>query len=226
MRLKKQINWDNYFSKRMYPTNNGWHKNYLSLHKRWYYPWIKYIDRFIDISSSSLTAFEVGTGLGAAASLLYDRGVSVTASDISPKAVKVAASLSKKIRFIVCDVEKEIPGPTKYDRILAFEVLEHLSKPDVALYNIAKHLKKGGYFIGTTPYPYPKNLLDPTHVNVQKPKYWKELFSAYGFSPITLMPLSCMPLLWRIAPVLHLIIPFYIPFPYFVSTTLIIARKS
>jgi len=140
------------------------------------------------------------------------------------QAVSIAKKLNPDVKFVVCDIEEGIQGNKKYDRILAFEVLEHLHNVPVAIANIKKHLNSKGYFIGTSPYPYPKNMLDPTHVNVQYPDYWLKMFRNSGFVDVSVRPISCLPFLWKIHPILHPILPFYIPFKYFVSTSLIIAR--
>jgi SAM-dependent methyltransferase len=218
------IDWDNYFGSCMYPSSAGWHQAQLELYRKWYVSWLAYIHRAVPIYVRGMETFEVGSGIGAVVSLLRERGVHITGSDISKKAVAIAKRLNPIVPFVVCDIEKGIPGNKKYDRILAFEVLEHLSDISQAVYNIKKILKRKGYFIGTSPYPYPKNMLDKTHVHVMYPKYWLNIFKKQGFVDVTVRPMSSIPFLWKIHRIFHPILPFYIPFKYFVSTTLIIAR--
>lgn len=224
MKKNKKVDWDYYFETCMYPSKTGWHRSNLLLYKRWYRSWLSYIDSFVPIFRPGITAFEFGSGIGAAASCLRDHGVRMTGSDVSRKAVVIARRLSPAIPFVVCNME-EVPKKTSgYDRVFAFEVLEHVSNADDAVKHIKKRLKKEGYFIGTSPPPYKKNLMDKTHVNVQYPEYWKKLFEKNGFHEVSTRPLSCLPFVWRIHPVFHRILPVYIPFPFFVSTSLIIAR--
>jgi 2-polyprenyl-3-methyl-5-hydroxy-6-metoxy-1,4-benzoquinol methylase len=220
----RSVDWDYYFGTCMYPSKNGWHRANLTLYRKWYVSWLSYINLFVPIFTPGLTAFEFGSGIGAVASLLHDHGVDITGSDISQKAVYIANKLVPQVKFIMRDVEKGIPNGRTYDRVFAFEVLEHVHNIEKAMVTIKKQLKNGGYFIGTTPYPYKKNLLDPTHVSIHKPIFWKELFEKHGFREVIVRPMSCLPYIWKFHPLLHPIIPFYIPFPYFVSTTLIVAR--
>jgi 2-polyprenyl-3-methyl-5-hydroxy-6-metoxy-1,4-benzoquinol methylase len=219
-----KTDWDDYFGSWMYPSKTGWHQSELVLYRKWYSSWLTYIHKLVPIYQKGITAFEIGGGIGAVASFFPENGVRITGSDISKKAVSIAKSLNPKIPFVVCNIEKGIPGNNKYDRIFAFEVLEHLDDIPSAIDHIKKHLTKKGYFIGTSPYPYPRNMLDPTHIHVMYPEYWLKIFKEHGFTDVSVRPLSCLPFLWKIHEKLHPILPFYIPFKYFVSTTLIIAR--
>jgi SAM-dependent methyltransferase len=218
------IDWDTYFGSCMYPSNNGWQQTQLELYRKWYVSWLTYIDRIVPIYKKGLESFEIGCGIGAVVSHLCDHGICITGSDISKKAVSIAKRLNPNVSFVVCDIENGIPGTRKYDRIFAFEVLEHLNDISGSVDNIKKHLKCNGYFIGTSPYPYSKNLLDPTHVHVMHPDYWRKIFSKHGFVDVTVRPLSCIPFFWKIHRIFHPILPFYIPFRFFISTSLIIAR--
>jgi len=220
----QKVNWDTYFGTCMYPSKTGWHKKTLLLYRKWYVSWLNYINTLVPIYTPNLTAFEFGSGIGAAASLLRDRGVAIIGSDISKKAVSIAKRLSPSVPFITCDIERgNISGKT-YDRVFAFEVLEHTNDLDAAICVIKKFLKKGGYFVGTSPYPYQRNLKDPTHTHVLYPQQWQTLFEKNGFRTVNVRPMSCLPYVWKFHPLLHPILPFYIPLPFFVSTTLITAR--
>jgi len=226
MKVKnKKTDWDTYFETCMYPSKTGWQHTELDLYRKWYSSWLAYINKLIPLYRKGNTVFEIGSGIGAVVSFFYEHGVSITGSDISKKAVSIAKSLIPNVPFVVCDIEEGIPGNEKYDKILAFEVLEHLNDISGSITNIRKRLKRNGYFIGTSPYPYPKNMLDPTHVHVMYPNYWAKVFKEKGFDEVTVRPISCIPFLWKIHKIFHPILPFYIPFKYFISTTLIIARN-
>lgn len=56
-----------------------------------------------------------------------------------------------KERLFFGDITKEIPLKTKFDWILLYEVLEHVSDDELALNNIYKSLKKNGKLILSTP---------------------------------------------------------------------------
>ena len=112
------------------------------------------------------------------------------------------------------------------DRIFAFEVLEHLNNPLESIEKIHSLLNDKGIFIGTSPYPFLKNITgDKTHTFVLHPENWKRLFLNSGFREVEVIPMSFFPYIWRTHKLLNIRLPFYVSFPFFVSTTLIIAKK-
>ena len=114
----------------------------------------------------------------------------------------------------------------KFDYIFAIEVLEHLDNPKEGIAKIHNLLNNQGMFIGTSPYPFKKNIdADRTHNFVLHPENWKRLFLNEGFSNVNLYPMSFFPSLWRISRYVNIKIPFYLPFKHFISTCLIIAKK-
>lgn len=222
----KMNNWDNYFLSHYRPIGNGWSIRDLDKYMRWYFSWMNYIEKKCPILQKKARIFEIGSAVGAVAALLHDRGHDVIGSDISDLMVKTANKLCAPVRFVHCDIQKGISFKKKFDAIMGFEVLEHVPNLRRALSNIRGSLRKGGYFIGTTPYPYHKNYLDRTHVNVKYPYLWKQLFLKNGFSNVRLLPMSFLPFLWRISKYMNPVLPFYISWPFFVSTTLIIAKND
>lgn len=127
----------------------------------------------------------------------------------------------QNVSFEEFESEKEA-----YDLILAFEVLEHIENPSKTAKKIHSLLKEDGIFIGTSPFPFRKNILwDKTHLSVLHPENWKRIFEYNGFSFCKTYPMSFIPFLWRIHTSLNFIIPIYISFKYFISTALIYAKK-
>lgn len=220
----KTNSWDTYFQSHYQPLHNEWSKNDVIRYEKWYFSWINYIERKCTVFQKRARVFEIGSAVGAVAKILYDRGHDVTGSDISPLMVRKARELCKPIPFVFCDIQKDIPVRGKFDVIMGFEVLEHVSDLESALRSIKKSLRAGGYFVGTSPYPYPKNFLDKTHVNVKYPNEWKLFFRKQGFREVAVSPMSFLPYFWRVSKYANLVIPVAISWPYFVSTTLIIAR--
>lgn len=208
-----------------HPVGEKWSKKDVVKYKRWYFSWINYIEQKCPGLKQRAKIFEIGSAVGSMAQLLYERGHDVTGSDISDLMVKTANVLCHPIPFVHCDVQRSIPGTKRYDAVMGFEVLEHVQDLPVALTNIRKSLKHGGYFIGTSPYPYKKNYLDRTHVNVMYPKDWKRMFMSAGFRTVRITPMAFFPFFWRFNKYANPVLPFYIPWPFFVSTELIIAQK-
>lgn len=216
--------WDDYYMNRVQSNKRISAGTQLDLHARWYRNWLSYIEKHIPIFDSSLSSFEIGSGMGGVLTLLSSFGVPIRGSDISKKAMGAFAHKYPIIPYIVYNIEKTLPGEHKYDRVFAFEVLEHLKRPYGAIKNIKKMVKTGGYFIGTTPYPYPHVTTMPTHYSVHPPLYWEKQFKKAGFSCVHTYPMSLPPYLWRIHPKLNLVFPWFVPFRYWISTILIIAK--
>lgn len=221
----KTNSWDTYFLSHYKPELDKWSKKDVEKYKQWYFSWMDFIEKRCVVLQKRAHIFEIGSAMGAVASLLYDRGHDVTGSDISDLMVKEAIKLCKPIPFIHCDIQRGISIQKKFDVIMGFEVLEHLQQIDRAVHNIHQSLRQKGYFIGTSPYPFNKNYIDQTHVNVKYPHEWKQVFLYNGFSDVSMYPMSFCPFFWRLHKSLNIVIPFYISLPLFVSTTLIIAKK-
>jgi SAM-dependent methyltransferase len=149
----------------------------------------------------------------------------VEGSDISLSLVKKIQSIRPDFHYRYVNIENKQSRTNTYDIVFAFEVLEHVNNPTLALNNIRKLLVPDGWFIGSTPYPYAKNMKDPTHINVKYPRNWHNLLKQSGYRNIRLLPASFFPFLWRIHPGLNVVLPFYTPVNGFISTTLILAQK-
>lgn len=91
------------------------------------------------------TCLEIGAGSGRLASLLLSRGMSVVATDISPRLV--AEMKKKKINAIVCDAEK-LPFPDgAFDTVIAAELIYYLDHPESFVSEVQRVLKPGGVFL-------------------------------------------------------------------------------
>jgi 2-polyprenyl-3-methyl-5-hydroxy-6-metoxy-1,4-benzoquinol methylase len=226
MKLKNaQTNWDSYYEKHVSLAHKEALVKQWKAHSSFYIQWLRYIDNRVPLYKKSLKMFEIGSGLGGVLAILAARGIRITGSDISKKAVVTGKMLNPHAGYRYFNIQTMTFAADSYDRIMAFEVLEHLDTLDRAISRIWRGLKKGGYFIGSTPYPYKKHVTAPTHIHVLYPQEWKELFYKNGFSQVHTYPMSLPPFLWRIHSTLNIIFPLYIPLPGWIATTLIIAKK-
>jgi len=194
MRSKKQD--FEYFRDYFKPKRKDWSTRDLIKYKNWYHSWVRHIDNFVDMrTGNGKKIFEVGSGIGAIVSIYSERGFECIRSDISTYILERAKKLNPHITFIFCDIAEGIEINDTFDYILGFEVLEHLTRLDKVISNIHSKLRNGGYFIGSTPYPFPKNMLNPTHVSVKYPIEWKNLFEQQGFD-VSIKPMSFLPFLY------------------------------
>jgi 2-polyprenyl-3-methyl-5-hydroxy-6-metoxy-1,4-benzoquinol methylase len=190
---------------------------------KWFEAQLKIISQYINIEINK-GILEIGSGIGGFYSVIGEpkkyQGI-----ELDEQAVNFSNNFFKTDKFKVISLEK-LGINTQYDYVFAFEVLEHLENPTEAIHRISQLLNSKGAFIGTTPFPYKKNILaDETHVSVLHPLNWERLFINEGFKSVRLIPMTFLPFLWRVSKYLNVRIPFYSPAPYCVSTCLIIAKK-
>lgn len=212
----------------------GWYKSAvgnftkedLDMSKKWFHAWLKKLDQILKFKNEKgKKILEIGCSIGAVSNMLVDRGYEVWASDISSYAVSKAQKLTPKAKFFVIDIQKKIKLSHKFDYIIAFEVVEHLAKPDLGIKNMYEALKPNGKLIVSTPYPYPWNFRDPTHINVKYPKEWVEIMRKTGFKNVTYHRFTLIPFFYRFNKNFQIIIPFAIPLPYLNSPIFFIGSK-
>ncbi len=95
---------------------------------------------------------------------------------LNKKSSKYSTSFSniiKNEKFIFIDLEKKTKHKRKYDNIVFFNVLEHLSKINTPFQNLRYLLKEKGKVLGSTPFLYrihgaPKDYTRFTKENLKK----------------------------------------------------------
>lgn len=119
------------------------------------------------------TALDAGCAMGFLVESLRDRGVDAYGLDVSDYALqRVREDIRPYCRLAsVLD-----PLPQRYDLIVCIEVLEHLSprEAELAVDNLCAHTDD--VLFSSTPVDY----REATHVNVQPPEQWAELFARQG----------------------------------------------
>ncbi len=92
---------------------------------------------------------DLGAGTGAMALRLHDMGFKVTAADIVPENYR----LHTHIRFVEANFNENLSDifDTRFDGIVASEIIEHLENPRMFLRNCHKLLSPGGRLIISTP---------------------------------------------------------------------------
>ena len=83
-------------------------------------------------------------GCGSISKVQFKPGSHIVGIDISEKQLERNKVINEKIR---ADIQYYDFKPEEYDVIMCWYVLEHLKKPELALQNFSKALKKGGILI-------------------------------------------------------------------------------
>jgi len=196
------------------------------------YNQLRHIRRKVPFDSDlNVPVLEIGSGMGRLALLLNEAGFSdYTGLEINSEALKFSQNLGlESFKFINQEIKyfAKQNSEKRFSIVFCFETLEHLELPIQDLMAIHSLTKEGGLFIGTTPYPFKKNIVsDETHLFVLHPINWKRLFEKCGFEDVIVTAMTFLPYMWRINKKWNFIIPFYIPGMKLFSTSLIIARKK
>ncbi len=139
--------------------------------------WLKFFggvaDHIVrDIAPTS--SLDVGCAMGFLVEALVDRGVDARGIDISEYAIgQVRADIRPR-----CHVGSALePFGRRFDLITCIEVIEHMSAADAeaVVQNIGAHTDD--VIFTSTPLDY----REETHVNVNPPEHWAELFARFGF---------------------------------------------
>jgi 2-polyprenyl-3-methyl-5-hydroxy-6-metoxy-1,4-benzoquinol methylase len=114
-----------------------------------------------------LSVLDIGCGAGYGSFLIASQlpHVVVTGADFDSRSVRKAATeySASNLSFIVGDMvtwEKTI-GRQKYDVIVSFDTLEHISHREIALENIVMHLNTDGKLLLSTPCGHEELLVTP-----------------------------------------------------------------
>jgi SAM-dependent methyltransferase len=196
-------------------------------YEKWFYAQWRFIKDSIRFKKNA-NVLEIGSGLGGFYKIFSNeiKHKSYLGLELDGEACGFASSFLGKKLFKHISFEDFTAKKGTYDYIFAFEVLEHLHSPKEAIEKMYSLLKPGGIFIGTSPYPFAKNIFaDETHLFVLHPTNWERLFKLQGFKKIQHKPMSYLPFVWRLNKHLNRRIPIYLPFSQFISTTLLIAKK-
>jgi glycosyltransferase involved in cell wall biosynthesis len=119
---------------------------------------------------------DIGCAKGFLVEHLRDCGVEAYGIDISPYAIsEVRPDIQPYCR--VASVTEPLQG--RYDLITCIEVAEHVTEEEGRrmIQNICQHTDE--VIFSSTP----QDFSEATHINVQPPRYWKDMFATHGFYP-------------------------------------------
>ncbi len=121
-----------------------------------------------------ITVLDAGCAMGMLVESLRNRNVQAWGIDLSEFAIQNAHPDVRPFLWVgsICE-----PFPQTYDLIVSIEVFEHLlpAQAEQAAAVLCQHTND--ILFSSTPFDY----VEATHLNVQPPEYWAELFARYGF---------------------------------------------
>lgn len=221
---------ENYFQGYYKGNVGNFTKRDLEKSINWFTGWFKYLQKFVNLKNGNgRSVLEIGCSIGGASSILADRGFDVFASDTSgyalTKASKLIKDTGRKISFYNFDVQKEIPINKTFDIICAFEIIEHLKNPMIAIVNMRNKLKINGILVCSTPDKKYDMSSDPTHINVKTKKEWIRIFNEVGFRKVQNSQVSFLPFFYKLNKHFHMTFPIAIKSKYINSPLFIVAQK-
>lgn len=119
------------------------------------------------------SVLDAGCAMGFLVEELRNRGVDAYGLDASEYAIR---RVHPSVKPYVWRGSVTEQLPQRYDLIVCIEVLEHLRPADAekAIANFCQHADD--VLFSSTPFDYK----EATHINVQPPEYWAELFARHG----------------------------------------------
>jgi ubiquinone/menaquinone biosynthesis C-methylase UbiE len=114
---------------------------------------------FIEKYKSDGYILDIGSNTCGESENLFHFGHKMVATDINEIALSYSKIRSKKFRneqmdYFAIDAHKMPFKNETFDKVIAYEMLHHMEKIDVALKEMFKVLKNGGYFFTVEPYAY------------------------------------------------------------------------
>jgi 2-polyprenyl-3-methyl-5-hydroxy-6-metoxy-1,4-benzoquinol methylase len=137
---------------------------------------------------------ELGCGDGRLLALLA-KDFEVTGIDISEFAIARARQRLPQARLLVGDVAV-CAEDSRYDIVLALNLLEHLPDPAAVMMRVGEMLSEGGEFVFAVPNRYGPvgkalvalmNRMDETHISTYTRERWLELAGELGFKQIRIL---------------------------------------
>jgi len=123
---------------------------------------------------SPMIVLDAGCAKGFLVESLRNKGVDAFGVDISEHAINCIYEPIRNYCKVASIAE---PLDSNYDVIISIEVVEHMEKSEseTAIANLCNHTDK--ILFSSSPYDYS----EVTHINVQQPEVWAQIFARNGF---------------------------------------------
>ncbi len=148
------------------------------------YSTVRHINRFLgnaanSVKGSGLTLVDVGAGRCPYFDLFAERTGKYVAIDPETESTATDARIERRVGFA-----EQIPAADgEADGVLFNQVLEHVADPDLALAEVSRILKPGGFFFGSVPHISPVHL-EPYDYRRYTDLGLRQLLEKHGFNNI------------------------------------------
>jgi len=152
--------------------------------------------RFLDAAQAlagDVDVLEIGTGTGGMLHALLERGVRARGVEINPSLIAESRRWYGDLPVQpVCGVELPF-GDGSFDRVLSFDVFEHIRDSDAHLREVARVLRPRGRYLVQTPSKWPNTVFETIrwrsftrwrddHCALHTPGQLRRRLEAHGFS--------------------------------------------
>lgn len=115
-----------------------------------------HLNKLISSLPQELKILDAGCGIGLNTFLMAKKGFRIVGVDHDPEKITLAKKMLRRldfprVKFILQDITRLKFGPSSFDVVVCFEVLEHLKQDNLALTKISRVLKKGGLLLLSVP---------------------------------------------------------------------------
>ena len=152
--------------------------------------------RFLDATgalSPGVEVLEIGTGTGGMLRALLDRQIRATGVEINPALIAESRKWHGELPVHqVTGVDLPFPDAS-FDRVLSFDVFEHIRDSDAHLREVARVLRPGGRYLVQTPSKWPNTVFETIrwrsltrwrddHCALHTPAQLRRRLEAHGFA--------------------------------------------
>ena len=179
--LPSQLLQERYGRGYFHGENSGFaHEGYGQVHATWRH-WMPFLRAQVGTGARLL---DLGCAYGFLVVEALDAGFDAVGVDASRFAIGEAGAWARPAvgRLLAAHAERLPFADASFDVITAFDVLEHVPRPELLLAEAARVLRPGGLLVGATPDPLLFGRSEETHVAEHVPSWWVRELERAGFS--------------------------------------------
>ena len=162
--------------------NSGFaRQGYAEVHATWQH-WMPYLRQQVGTGARLL---DLGCAYGFLVVEALDGGFDAVGVDASRFAIGQASRFAGPAvgRLLAAHGERLPFADGTFDVVTAFDVLEHVPRPELLIAEVARVLRPGGLFVGATPDPLLFDRTEETHVAEHVPSWWVRVLENAGLAP-------------------------------------------